>query len=340
MLRSDGAAVRIAAPCRADLAGGTMDIWPIGLLHPGSLTVNMAIPVEVRLEVDLRGEPGTVQHTSPDGDMRVLVRDQVEFDLSAAVGFALVPDGGVRVNVDYQAPYRSGIGGSSAYGVALARAVGGATGEPLSDERLVALVRDLEARVLGVPTGEQDHWAAVRGGVLALHLEPGGNRLETLEVSSEWLNDRFTVYFSGIRHRSGMVNWEVYRRRLERDGATRMAFDQIAEAARACRVGLLAHDDTAVSDAIRKEWRARRRLAPEVNPPELEAVLAAATQAGASAVKACGAGGGGSILAWHPAGTREAVVTALDGATDGGRVLANHAAFDGCRVIDSWDGSV
>src|SRR5215470_9998978 len=31
------------APCRVDLAGGTIDIWPLYLFHPGAVTVNVAI---------------------------------------------------------------------------------------------------------------------------------------------------------------------------------------------------------------------------------------------------------------------------------------------------------
>ena len=49
--------VRARAWCRIDLAGGTLDIWPLGLLHPGSRTVNLAIdlPVEVDLELANKG---------------------------------------------------------------------------------------------------------------------------------------------------------------------------------------------------------------------------------------------------------------------------------------------
>ena len=31
------------APTRVDLAGGTLDIWPLYLFHPGALTLNAAI---------------------------------------------------------------------------------------------------------------------------------------------------------------------------------------------------------------------------------------------------------------------------------------------------------
>src|SRR5206468_1646641 len=36
-------AVEASAPTRIDLAGGTLDIWPLYLFHPGALTVNAAI---------------------------------------------------------------------------------------------------------------------------------------------------------------------------------------------------------------------------------------------------------------------------------------------------------
>src|SRR5438876_8983625 len=33
------------APCRADMAGGTMDLWPLYLFHPGALTLNFAVNI-------------------------------------------------------------------------------------------------------------------------------------------------------------------------------------------------------------------------------------------------------------------------------------------------------
>jgi len=323
--------VRVVAPCRADLAGGTLDIWPIGLLHPGSLTVNMALPVEVVLDVDLDGEPGTVAHTELDDGTRVLSKTDARIDLTAALSFAVVPAGGVRVRVLAQAPVRSGIGGSSTYGVALVRGLTELTDSVPTEARLVALVRDCEARILECPTGEQDHWAAVRGGVLAVHVEAGGNRIEPLDVRPEWLGERATVFFSGIRHRSGMVNWQVIRRRLDGHAATVEAFDEIAAAARDCRAGLLAHDEEAVASAVRREWKARRRLAPDVSPLELDELAGIATAHGASAVKGCGAGGGGSIFVWHPPEARSAIVAALEQAAGGGRILATGTAVGGVR---------
>jgi len=328
----DRKTVTSVVPCRADLAGGTLDIWPLGLLHHGSLTVNVAVPVQVRLEVELDGPEGAVDHAVGDQPWRRLAPTDAASDLTAAVCFALRPRGGARVRVLEQAPFGSGLGGSSSYAVALARSVLALEGRTMADRPLVALLRDLEARVLSAPTGVQDHWAAVCGGALAVHIEPGGERVESLAVDLAWLADRFSLFYSGLTHHSGMVNWQVIRRRLEGDEATISALTAIAKAAARCRRGLLARDEAECRAAIAAEWEARKRLAPEVCPPDLEGLERVAFGAGVSAVKACGAGGGGSLLLWHEVGARDRLAAALSEAAPDGRMLSAGVAEEGCRV--------
>ena len=47
------------APTRVDLAGGTLDIWPLYLFHPGAVTVNAAITryASCRIETHAQGDP-------------------------------------------------------------------------------------------------------------------------------------------------------------------------------------------------------------------------------------------------------------------------------------------
>src|SRR5437868_15012500 len=35
--------LRTKAPCRVDIAGGTLDIWPLYLFHANAVTVNFAV---------------------------------------------------------------------------------------------------------------------------------------------------------------------------------------------------------------------------------------------------------------------------------------------------------
>ena len=47
--------VNVRAPVRADLAGGTLDLWPLYLFHPGARTVNVAISYYAESEVSETG---------------------------------------------------------------------------------------------------------------------------------------------------------------------------------------------------------------------------------------------------------------------------------------------
>src|SRR5258706_13159299 len=42
------------APCRVDLAGGTLDMWPLYLFHPGAVTVNVAVNILTRCRITPR----------------------------------------------------------------------------------------------------------------------------------------------------------------------------------------------------------------------------------------------------------------------------------------------
>src|SRR5947209_17267956 len=48
---SSGPAIVAKAPCRADLAGGTIDLWPLYLFHPGAMTVNFAVNIQTTCRI-------------------------------------------------------------------------------------------------------------------------------------------------------------------------------------------------------------------------------------------------------------------------------------------------
>jgi len=47
--------IHASAPTRIDLAGGTLDIWPLYLFHEGAQTLNAAI--SLRASCDVRARP-------------------------------------------------------------------------------------------------------------------------------------------------------------------------------------------------------------------------------------------------------------------------------------------
>ncbi|MEP0774279.1 MAG: hypothetical protein HRF46_07940 [Acidobacteriota bacterium] len=325
-LPGDGAVVEVFAPGRADLAGGTLDLWPLYCFHPGAVTVNVALGEGVRLRARRLPDEGVVRVCLPGTAPVEFEPAMAPGQLVPAVAAAIVPEGGVELEVEEQLPLGSGLGGSSVLAVAVARACLALAGRRLSPPRLVGLLKDVEAAVLGAPTGCQDYYPALLGGALAIHLAPGGERVERLVRCQRWIEQRLAVVFTGASHHSGMVNWEVYRRRVDGEGPVARTLGEIVAAARDCRAGIRVCDGEAVGQAIAAEWQARRRLAPAVSTPEVEAVIQAGLAAGALAGKTCGAGGGGSVLLWTAPDRREAVMAAaLAAAGTGARRIATTA---------------
>src|SRR2546427_10354984 len=48
--------IESSAPTRVDLAGGTIDIWPLYLFHPGATTVNFALSLRARARIETRAD--------------------------------------------------------------------------------------------------------------------------------------------------------------------------------------------------------------------------------------------------------------------------------------------
>src|SRR5438874_12685673 len=62
--------IESSAPTRVDLAGGTIDIWPIYLFHPGATTVNFALSLRASVRLETR-EDDQIILESRDRGVRV-----------------------------------------------------------------------------------------------------------------------------------------------------------------------------------------------------------------------------------------------------------------------------
>src|SRR5205807_3991644 len=164
--------VTVRAPVRADLAGGTLDLWPLYLFHPGARTVNVAISYYAESEIEETGASGIeIDLTDQQYQQHYNSLHDLAADPKAALIHRVLEHfhtiDGIRITTRTDAPRGSGLGGSSALTVTLVCALSELSGTAVDREELVALVRDLETRLLGVPAGIQDYYPPVYGGVAA-----------------------------------------------------------------------------------------------------------------------------------------------------------------------------
>ncbi len=322
--------IRASAPTRIDLAGGTIDIWPLCLsLECPAVTVNLAI--DLRAEADVREtEDGLLYVRSEDRgeEIRLPVGEITHERLGLATRLAAYygVGNGLSVTLLSRAPPHSGLGGSSALAVALAAALARLRDRPFD----LRVVQDLETTLLKTPTGYQDYYPAFKGGLNALTAVPGGVEVERIESGPSFLARHLLLVDTGIEHASGLTNWEAVKRFFDGDAVVREAFHRIAECAARLRDAVRAGNLKEVGAALSDEWDARRRLSPAVTNERLDALADAARGAGALAAKVCGAGGGGCMVILAPDASDRTLRKRIGEA--GGNPLAFRPDNHGLRV--------
>lgn len=310
--------VTVRAPVRADLAGGTLDLWPLYLFHPGARTVNVAVSYHAESEVALTGDDAIEIHLA---DQQYQQRYESMSALSADPKAALIHRAlehfhhhltGIRITTRSDAPRGSGLGGSSALSITLVRALSELAGRPVEGDDLIELVRDLETRLLGVPAGIQDYYPPVYGGLAALHLNPGKVvRHAVSAMPVERLSEHMLLHYSGIAHFSGTNNWDIYKRQIDGKKKVRKGLQRIAESAIEMEKALESGNMEAAGVALGHEWENRKALIEGISTPEIEQAIEAAVGAGAWAGKVCGAGGGGCVIFLMPPEKKDDVRAAL-----------------------------
>ncbi|HEB73514.1 MAG TPA: GHMP kinase [Nitrospirae bacterium] len=307
-----------SAPARIDLAGGTLDIWPLNLMFDDPVTLNMAVSIRAHACVTSRKDK-KIRLVSEDGKLkkefssiRSIKHDHPLGLLSRLAEHFIEPGAGALIVTRSEAPTGAGMAGSSALTIALCAALTKITGAKIDKRKLIETAKDIEAAHLKIPTGLQDYGAAVYGSAHAFSFPPGGMKKEKLEKQRQLLEKRVVLFYSGASRLSGINNWEMFRRVMEKERKALNLFTEISECAlravEALRAGNIKRFDKAIND----EWRARKKLFPTISTPRIDKAIGAGKRAGATSARICGAGGGGCFFMTVEPDLRAVVINAVE----------------------------
>lgn len=329
------------APNRIDLAGGTLDIYPLYIFLKGGYTINAAIDLYSTVTLETRTDADFVFRSLDMGSELALSRDDLLAGRADDSDFRLLvqgvryylPQQGLTITSNNQAPKGSGLGASSALLIALSGALNQLNSSYLPGESLIARAADLEAWVLDIPTGKQDYYAALYGGLQAIHFSNSGIQREHLRPDATFLdalNAGLILSFTGQSHFSGTNNWNMMKRYIDDEGQSRESLQAIKQTSAQLYQAIQEQDLNQVYHLLNQEWQNRKALADGVSTPQIEEMIAAATAAGAKANKICGAGGGGCLLTLCKPDRREQVQAALR--ATGVKIMDHQITWQGLQV--------
>jgi D-glycero-alpha-D-manno-heptose-7-phosphate kinase len=331
------------APCRADLAGGTIDLWPLYLFHPGALTLNFALNIQTSCRITplkgkrihLRSLDTRKEESFANFDALHAAR-RFRLPLAARLLQFFAPTDGLLIETNSESPAGAGISGSSALMIASTAALARFIGRNLTLEQMRVIAQNVEAQIIEVPTGCQDYYPALYGGISAIHLDADGIRREAVPVAPEEIESRFVLAYTGVPRKSGINNWGVFKAHIDGDRRVFRNFEKISQIARSMHQALLSRNWGEVARLLREEWKLRRTNAPGITTPLIDKLIAVAAKHGGRAAKVCGAGGGGCVIFLVEQGAASRVASAIG--QSGGHVLPLRVARDGLTVSEESPG--
>lgn len=309
------------SPTRVDLAGGTLDLWPLYNFVQDACTVNVAIDIWTTCEIK-RNSGSEIKIESLDLKKVWTFSDWNSFATSTddslcfyksvfrpfCPAFAQLKHG-FHLTTSSQSPIGGGLGGSSSLVISTLKALHVLLGLDLPEPvKLVHLAHNIEAEMLRTPTGTQDYFPAVCGGLNIIDYSARNLSLKVQSLQDTPIAEYFLLVYTGHSHHSGLNNFEVLKGAVSGDKKVLEALKKIKIIAAEMKACIQTNTFTKLPELFRREYEARIQLTPAFSSPEIEKLNKICIEAGAYAVKICGAGGGGCVLVWVSPIYREKVI--------------------------------
>ncbi len=300
---------------RVDLVGGTLDIEPINLIIKNVVTLNVATGLKASVTLSKTTFDGIEIHSTDYNkhykynsidlteDRVVYSREFEEMSFVLQILRLFNITSGLKLDLSSGAPAGSGLGGSSAMGVTLYRALCNFTGENYDRLRAVLRVKAVESRILNQGmAGYQDYFPALTGGVLAVRGIEGEIKVEQLYTDElkDFLEAHLTLISSKQSRASGINNWEVYKAFFDKKPEVIGGLTRIAEISHKTYVAIKEERFDDMLTLIAQEGEEREKLFPGITTEKIRTFTTDLKKEGnVVGLKMCGAGGGGCFILVH-----------------------------------------
>ena len=330
--------VRGAAPLRISFVGGGTD-FPHYFERHGGAVLSATIDHMVRVTVTPRDDRQVRVRSLDLGHLVEYHLDEGPeydgvMDLAKAAIERMGVDGGMDVAIGSEAPAGSGLGGSSALVTAVVGALAALGDRAMTADEVARLAYTIERDDLHIAGGWQDQYAAAFGGCNLLEFSSSGVTVTPVRAEAgvmEQLRANLVLCHSGaVRRNVGLIDTQISLYRQGRED-TILGMKQLHEMAYAMRDALEAGEPDRLGAMLHEAFEAKKRMNPHIaEHTPIDAMLAAAREAGATGGKICGAGGGGYLMVYAVPAAQPAVRAALEDL--GGRIATFAFRDEGVRA--------
>ena len=294
---------QVQCPCRVDISGGTLDLWPIYcLINKKCYTITTAIDIfttttYTRSDDLIKLDIKDLEFVSKFNSLQDLFQSQDDrLKLFVKLFEYFRPNDFFTLTTSSQSPVGGGLGASSSLLISAIECMERVTDTNLGVLQKVTLAKNIESYVLGKPAGTQDYFAPIlKSGITAINYSVGGITYETFDPISEF-KENFMLVYTGKPHNSGINNWAVFSDAVSGNKNTLKTLEELADISHEVYNLFKTKNLTTLSEMLKLEFDARVRLSKTFTSEAIFQIANIVGEFKDSAVKICGAGGGGCVM--------------------------------------------
>lgn len=305
--------IRVQTPIRIDLAGGTLDLFPIHqFVYPETFsTINVAISLYNQVDISKLPTSNIIITSSDlnitiEFDNRNHLLDEIKkvenplmIAMKAVYYFKIES---IKVSLISQAPKGSGLGNSSSLLVAVVGGLNEFTKRGYSKQKIIEIAQGIETSILKIPTGTQDYIAAMYGGVNKIRHELIGSAIVPQNndiIFDKFIDNALLCYVEEPKRFSSALenpNWDIFKRAVEQNESTLANLRAINNVANTMSEAIENNNWSQFVSCINKETEIRSMLSDTIISSKMSNLIYTLKKNKIEGFKICGAGGGGCIL--------------------------------------------
>jgi len=285
------------APLRLSIGGGGTDL-PFYSSRFGGLMVTAAINKYIYIIVEKREfyNEFLIRYSKTENPKEV--KDISHTRIKAALQYLNINEP-IEITSLADVPAGTGLGSSSAFLVALLKALHAYKREEVSTKKLAEEAADIEMNILKEPIGKQDQYASSFGGLLNLEIEKNGkvivSPLDVSYSSLEELENNALLFSTGFTHSAIEVISEQ-KKNAESDEEKMKQMHIIKDIGKEIKTALEAGEVAKFGRWLNVHWETKKRFGKQMSSSEIDKYYELGLKNGAIGGKLVGAGGGGFIM--------------------------------------------
>lgn len=288
----------VRAPLRISFVGGGSDLPDFYKLYPGkviSATIDKYVYIVINPAPLLNQTVARYSIVENVKNTKDLKNDRIR-----EVMLELGVNDYMEINTFSDLHIGTGLGGSSAFTVALAKGLSAYKGGKTDTLEIAEIASDIEINTLKEPIGKQDQFASSFGGFNIFQF----NSNDTVDIEPVLLDykkrldleNHILVFFTGITRQASSVLKEQKTNTQDRIETIKSMVNLVD----LFKKKLMKGNFEALGKLLNENWVKKKILASKISNPIIDRLYQTGITSGAWGGKLLGAGGGGCILFFVP----------------------------------------